>query len=60
MGDIIAKLYGKLGVRKTSFEPQHSKGLGNEFRCYANFECPSWKWLDDNEAQSFVPPHYRA
>ncbi|KAI9680759.1 MAG: hypothetical protein M1817_004199 [Caeruleum heppii] len=27
-----------MGVRTTSFEPTHAKGLSNEFKCYANFE----------------------
>ena len=40
----IAKLYGKIGVLTTTFEPEHGKGLSNEFRCYANFECDAWKW----------------
>ncbi|KAK3071215.1 Protein-lysine N-methyltransferase efm5 [Teratosphaeriaceae sp. CCFEE 6253] len=44
VGEIIARLYGRLGVKTTSFEPKHSKGLSNEFRCYANFECEAWKW----------------
>jgi len=41
---ITRKLYSKLGVKTTTFEPEHSKGLSNEFRCYANFECEAWKW----------------
>ncbi|KAH9819839.1 Protein-lysine N-methyltransferase EFM5 [Teratosphaeria destructans] len=41
---IVGKLYGKLGVRTTTFEPEHSKGLSNEFWCYANFESDAWKW----------------
>jgi hypothetical protein len=40
----IIRLYGKIGVNTTTFEPAHSKGLSNEFRCYANFECEDWKW----------------
>lgn len=44
MEDTILKLYGKVGARTTTFEPEHSKGLSNEFRCYANFECEAWKW----------------
>ena len=40
----ITKLYSKLGVKTTTFEPEHSKGLSNEFRCYANFECEDWTW----------------
>lgn len=44
METAMLKLYGKLSFKTTTFEPQHSKGLGNEFRCYANFECEEWKW----------------
>lgn len=40
----ILRLYEKIGVRTTTFEPEHSKGLSNEFRCYSNFECDDWKW----------------
>lgn len=43
MESMIKKLYGKIGVGITTFEPQHSKGLSNEFLCYANFECKAWK-----------------
>jgi EEF1A lysine methyltransferase 1 len=44
METLIAKLYGGIGVKTTTFEPEHSKGLSNEFRCYANFECDAWSW----------------
>lgn len=44
MEHLIAKLYAAVGTRTTTFEPEHSKGLSNEFRCYANFECADWKW----------------
>jgi hypothetical protein len=44
MEPLIAKLYGGIDVKTTTFEPAHSKGLSNEFRCYANFECDDWAW----------------
>ncbi|KAF2459510.1 putative N6-adenine methyltransferase-domain-containing protein [Lineolata rhizophorae] len=44
MESLILKLYSKTGVRTTTFEPQHTKGLSNEFRCYANFESKEWTW----------------
>jgi EEF1A lysine methyltransferase 1 len=45
MRETILKLYAKAGVRTTTFEPHHSKGLSNEFLCYANFETPEvWHW----------------
>jgi hypothetical protein len=44
---ITQKLYRAQGVRTTTFEPVHSKGLSNEFLCYANFECDGWKWKAD-------------
>jgi EEF1A lysine methyltransferase 1 len=48
MEQLIAKLYGSIGVRTTTFEPKHSKGLSNEFRCYANFICADWMLAADN------------
>ena len=44
MEPLMAKLYGNIGMHTTTFEPEHSKGLSNEFRCYANFECMEWTW----------------
>ncbi|KAF7191707.1 Protein-lysine N-methyltransferase EFM5 [Pseudocercospora fuligena] len=46
MGSTIHRLYAKIGAKTTTFEPQHSKGLSNEFCCYANFECQDWKWRE--------------
>lgn len=46
MESLIHKLYAKLGVKTTDFVVEHAKGLSNEFRCYANFECEDWKLLD--------------
>ncbi len=44
MESLITKLYGSLRIATTTFEPEHTKGLSNEFRCYANFECEDWHW----------------
>jgi hypothetical protein len=44
METLITKVYKPQGVKTTTFEPVHSKGLSNEFFCYANFECEDWKW----------------
>ncbi|KAJ4290856.1 Protein-lysine N-methyltransferase efm5 [Kalmusia sp. IMI 367209] len=44
METLIQRLYSKVGTQTTSFEVKHAKGLSNEFRCYANFECEDWKW----------------
>ncbi|KAH8724633.1 putative N6-adenine methyltransferase-domain-containing protein [Phaeosphaeriaceae sp. PMI808] len=41
---VTTKLYNKVGIRTTDYEIEHAKGLSNEFRCYANFECDEWKW----------------
>ncbi|KAH4101910.1 protein-lysine N-methyltransferase EFM5 [Parastagonospora nodorum] len=41
---VTSKLYGKVGTKTTDYEIKHAKGLSNEFRCYANFECGDWKW----------------
>ncbi|SMQ55288.1 unnamed protein product [Zymoseptoria tritici ST99CH_1A5] len=43
----IIKLYAKIGVKTTGFEPKHSKGLSNEFWCYSNFQCEDWRWRAD-------------
>lgn len=45
METLIHKLYAKVGTHTTTFEPKHAKGLSNEFRCYANFECDVWKFV---------------
>ncbi|CAI6508553.1 CIH_HP2_G0019310.mRNA.1.CDS.1 [Saccharomyces cerevisiae] len=42
MSEVISKVYSD--TRITTFLPEHSNGLSNEFRCYANFECSSWKF----------------
>ncbi len=44
METLVTKLYRHLGLKTTDFEPIHARGLSNEFYCYANFECDSWKW----------------
>ncbi|KAK5172898.1 Protein-lysine N-methyltransferase efm5 [Saxophila tyrrhenica] len=53
MESLMAKLYGKIGMLTTTFEPQHSKGLSNEFFCYANFECNDWTWRQPQGHASF-------
>jgi NADH dehydrogenase (ubiquinone) 1 alpha subcomplex subunit 9 len=44
MSSLVTTLYRSQGVLTTTFEPVHTKGLSNEFFCYANFECEEWKW----------------
>jgi len=44
MESLVTRLYASFGLKTTTFEPVHARGLGNEFRCYANFECPEWTW----------------
>ncbi|KAH8590919.1 putative N6-adenine methyltransferase-domain-containing protein [Bisporella sp. PMI_857] len=44
METLIHKLYRPQGIATTTFLPVHTKGLSNEFFCYANFECGHWKW----------------
>ncbi|OLN87651.1 Protein-lysine N-methyltransferase EFM5 [Colletotrichum chlorophyti] len=44
MEGLVTKVYKALGVRTTTFEPKHARGLSNEFYCYASFECKDWKW----------------
>ncbi|KAF2261001.1 hypothetical protein CC78DRAFT_381018 [Lojkania enalia] len=48
MESLITKLYSKAGVRTTNYEIKHAKGLSNEFRCYANFECRAWNWVSQS------------
>jgi len=43
MEELVHRLYEKVGVRTTTFEVQHQKGLSNEFSCYANFASEEWK-----------------
>lgn len=47
MESLVNKVYNALGVKTTTFEPKHSRGLSNEFYCYANFECRDWKWRNE-------------
>ncbi|ODV98095.1 hypothetical protein PACTADRAFT_47917 [Pachysolen tannophilus NRRL Y-2460] len=42
MQDLIKKIYPDSHI--TTFFPEHKNGLSNEFRCYASFECESWKF----------------
>jgi hypothetical protein len=49
MEGLINKLYKAQGIATTNFEPVHSKGLSNEFFCYANFECERWKWKKEGD-----------
>jgi hypothetical protein len=44
METLINKLYRPAGIATTDYLPVHSKGLSNEFFCYANFECSKWRW----------------
>lgn len=44
MGAMMERLYGRMGMKETDFDVVHAKGLSNEFRCYANFECGAWSW----------------
>ena len=43
MGPLVPKIYP--GLKTTDVEPRHAQDrLGNEFKCYANYECRSWSW----------------
>ncbi|KAF9870406.1 hypothetical protein CkaCkLH20_12073 [Colletotrichum karsti] len=46
MESLVTKVYKALGVKTTTFEPKHARGLSNEFYCYANFECKDWSWRE--------------
>ncbi|KAI0002368.1 putative N6-adenine methyltransferase-domain-containing protein [Xylariaceae sp. FL0662B] len=43
---LLARLYRAFGLRTTTYEPAHARGLSNEWWCYANFEC-AWSWRGD-------------
>lgn len=43
--EVVNKVYKAFGVKTTTYEPIHARGLSNEFYCYANFECEHWTWL---------------
>lgn len=41
----VLDFYSAYGTKTTDFEVEHDKGrLGNEFRCYANFQTNAWKY----------------
>ena len=43
VGEILLRLYKGDKVCRTTFRPRHSKGLSNEFCCYANFKTAAWE-----------------
>ncbi|TLS23739.1 uncharacterized protein PpBr36_06663 [Pyricularia pennisetigena] len=43
---LTTRLYTELGLRTTTFVPEHANKLSNEFYCYANFECGEWEWRE--------------
>jgi 16S rRNA G966 N2-methylase RsmD len=42
--ELVEKLFRQAGVRATTLEIRHSKGLSNEFLCYSSFESKRIKW----------------
>ncbi|KAF3763695.1 hypothetical protein M406DRAFT_262650 [Cryphonectria parasitica EP155] len=44
MEGLATRLYKAFGLRTTTYEPVHARGLSNEFYCYGNFECAEWKF----------------
>ncbi|PQE31728.1 hypothetical protein CJF32_00001057 [Rutstroemia sp. NJR-2017a WRK4] len=50
VGDIVNRVYRPQGIATTTYLPVHSKGLSNEFYCYANYECEHWKWRKPEES----------
>lgn len=44
MKELVEKLFRQAGVRATTFEIRHSRGLSNEFLCYSSFESKRIKW----------------
>jgi NADH dehydrogenase (ubiquinone) 1 alpha subcomplex subunit 9 len=44
MESLVTKLYRSFNLKTTTFEPVHTRGLSNEFYCYANFTSSKWAW----------------
>lgn len=44
MQGLVEKLYRGAGVRTTTFDVRHMKGLSNEFLCYSSYESENFKW----------------
>ncbi|PWW74945.1 hypothetical protein C7212DRAFT_207318 [Tuber magnatum] len=44
MRELVEKLFRHAGVRATTLEIRHSKGLSNEFLCYSSFESKRIRW----------------
>lgn len=47
MEDLVIKLYRSFGIKTTDYVPAHTRGLSNEFFCYANFDSEVWRWRPD-------------
>lgn len=48
---LIRKLFFRAyGVRTTDYEPEHERGLSNEYWCYANFD-EGWGWRGEDEEE---------
>ena len=52
MAPLVTKLYRAFGLRTTTYEPVHARGLSNEFYCYASFESADWAWRDEAGGKS--------
>jgi hypothetical protein len=50
MRDLILRLYRPVGVKETTLEVRHKKGLSNEFLCYANCDSEHWERIEEEDA----------
>ncbi|GAB7337465.1 hypothetical protein MBLNU457_g2800t1 [Dothideomycetes sp. NU457] len=50
----VKSLFTEHGVETTTFLPQHSNGLQNKYRCFANFECDAWDFQEPILSGEFV------
>lgn len=51
MESLVAKVYKAFGLKTTSYDPVHARGLSNEFYCYSNFLAGDggWSWREGKE-----------
>lgn len=54
MQGLVEKLYKHAGIRTTTYEVRHMKGLSNEFLCYSSFESKTFTWehIDTKKRES--------
>jgi hypothetical protein len=46
MREVVMKLYESDGIHTTDLELVHTRGLSNEYMCYANFKSDLWQFIN--------------